>query len=153
MLFASLIALFSSLFTMASLLGGTYFAYKAGYLNSFLEPQEAIITTEESEPTVFLPLSKVVMTVRGLNQDHLVLIEISIETHVPDNIGDVETFMPLVKNKLLRLFSNKTHSDLVGFNSLEMVETEIELTLIDVLQERGITDAIEDVIVTKFIVQ
>jgi len=151
LIFASMAGIISSALTICGLVALIYYGFSTNFFDEFL-PQEKVVV-QADKPTVYVPLSKVVMTVRGASQDHLVLIEISLETRTPKALGDVETFMPLVKNRLLRLFSDKTHADLVGYNSLANVESEIESTLIQTLEQRGITGAIENVIVTKFIVQ
>lgn len=152
-------SLLTALLTVGGLIGCLWYAVNNGYLttnNLSVDNIESLYDVEPEDTSVasvYIPLSKVVMTVRGESIDHIVLVEISVETRQPEYFENIDGYMPLIKNKLLKLFSDKSHNDLVGNNAIKVIELEVSELLVKLLANQKIHNAVDNVIVTKFIVQ
>ncbi|MGR5236466.1 flagellar basal body-associated FliL family protein [Vibrio alfacsensis] len=107
----------------------------------------------KSETPSFHPLEKVVLTIKGKKQSHFVMLELAIETRNAEGIKDIDNYMPVVKNSLLKLFSDKTFDELQKHGSIESLQTELKQTLLLAFEETDIVHDIDDVLLTKYVVQ
>ncbi len=108
----------------------------------------------ESRSRSFHSLDKVVLTVKGNRQQtHFVMLEIAIETRQPERIKEIDNYMPIIQNALLKMFSNKTFEDLQLSSSIDTLQKEVKETLRLSFQGTAIVQAIDDVLLTKYVVQ
>ncbi|MEF2509398.1 flagellar basal body-associated FliL family protein [Vibrio mimicus] len=101
----------------------------------------------------FYPLDKVVLTIKGKKQTHYVMLELAVETRRPDRIKNIDNYMPLVKNSLLQLFSDKTFDELQQSGAINSLQNEIKQTLLNVFATTGVVRDIDDILLTKYVIQ
>lgn len=151
-----LVTLLTSLLTSGLTVGALMYMGQVGDFNGADLPFEG--DGENSDmviqvPATFVPLDKVILTVNGRHTDHLVLIEVAIKTRKPELFEDSEQLMPVIQNRLLRLFSEKLNEDIVVADAIDRIEREVEETINLAMYEQGETNTIEQVMVTSFIMQ
>ena len=54
-------------------------------------------------------LDKVIISVKGKRQTHYVMMEIAIENNDPEKMKEIDNYMPVIRNTLLKMFSEKTY--------------------------------------------
>ena len=161
MFFAMIIT--SALVSAATVAGGIWYLNKSSESSSsessvsaFLKDSALSFLTEE-EPTVkgpsFHPLDKVVLTIKGKKQTHFVMLELAVETRRPERIKEIDAYMPMVQNALLKLFSDKTFDDLQQAGSIDILQREVKETLLVAFAKTDIVRDIDDVLLTKYVVQ
>ncbi|MGU3842425.1 flagellar basal body-associated FliL family protein, partial [Vibrio diabolicus] len=108
----------SALVSAATIMGGIWYlnkhAQESPDSGSLIDdsPLSFLVTEEPtSKGPSFHPLDKVVLTVKGKKQTHFVMLELAIETRRPERIKDIDEYMPMVQNSLLKLFSDKTFDE------------------------------------------
>ncbi|GLT16374.1 flagellar protein LafL [Vibrio zhanjiangensis] len=108
--------------------------------------------SQANQPS-FHPLEKVVLSVQGKRQTHFVMLEVAVETRRPQRIANINDYMPVVRNALLKLFSDKTYDDLRQDGAIELLQNEIKQTVLLAFQKTDIVRDIDDVLLTKYVVQ
>jgi len=92
----------------------------------------------------------------NLNSAKVKFLQISIDVMTRNNesINRLVNNLPLVKNELLILFSNKNYEDIKSLEGREMLRREALKVIKSVLEkETGEDSGIEDVLFTGFVVQ
>ncbi|KZX55684.1 flagellar protein [Vibrio sp. HI00D65] len=153
----------SALVSATTVIGGIWYLNKSAELsqsgagiNDFLETSPlAFLTSNKSEQNgpSFHPLEKVVLTIKGKKQTHFVMLELAIETRRLERIKNIDDYMPMVQNALLKLFSNKTFDELQQPGTIDTLQAEIKSTLLSAFDKTDIVRNIDDVILTKYVVQ
>lgn len=115
---------------------------------SFLtQPPAAALTPS------FHELDKIVLSVKGKRQTHFVMLEVAIETRHPERIEAIDAYMPVVRNSLLKLFSDKTYDDLRQDGAVNQLQNQVKQTVLLALENTTIVSEIDDVLLTKYVVQ
>ena len=104
-------------------------------------------------PPTFHELDKVVLSVKGKRQTHFVMLEIAIETRRPERIQSIDNYMPVVRNALLKLFSDKTYDDLRQDGSVDLLQNQVKQTVLLAFENTDLVEEIDDVLLTKYVVQ
>ncbi|CZF84167.1 flagellar basal body-associated FliL family protein [Grimontia marina] len=111
---------------------------------------------EQDEPKngpSFHELEKIVLSVKGNRQTHFVMLELAVETRHPDRIASIDDYMPVVQNALLRLFANKHYDDLQQDGAIDTLQKEVKDTLLLAFAKTDLVRDIDDVLLTKYVVQ
>ncbi|MGY0597228.1 flagellar basal body-associated FliL family protein [Vibrio sp. JZG10] len=150
----------SSLVSAATIMGGIWYlnkhAQESPDSGSLIDdsPLSFLVTEEPtSKGPSFHPLDKVVLTVKGKKQTHFVMLELAIETRRPERIKDIDEYMPMVQNSLLKLFSDKTFDELQQAGAIDILQNEVKQTLLLAFAKTDIVREIDDVLLTKYVVQ
>ncbi|MCF6450781.1 flagellar basal body-associated FliL family protein [Vibrio sp. MMG022] len=153
----------SALVSAATVVGGIWYINKSSEpassesgVSAFLEDSPlAFLTAEEptSNGPSFHPLDKVVLTIKGKKQTHFVMLELAVETRRPERIKNIDNYMPMVQNSLLKLFSDKTFDELQQAGSIDILQNEVKETLLLAFAKTDIVRDIDDVLLTKYVVQ
>ncbi|UFN72075.1 flagellar basal body-associated FliL family protein [Vibrio alginolyticus] len=150
----------SALVSAATIMGGIWYlnkhAQESPDSGSLIDdsPLSFLVTEEPtSKGPSFHPLDKVVLTVKGKKQTHFVMLEIAIETRRPERIKDIDEYMPMVQNSLLKLFSDKTFDELQQAGAIDILQNEVKQTLLLAFAKTDIVREIDDVLLTKYVVQ
>ncbi|WP_104040692.1 flagellar basal body-associated FliL family protein [Vibrio hyugaensis] len=149
----------SALVSAATVVGGIWYINSASSesgVSAFLEDSPlAFLTAEEptSNGPSFHPLDKVVLTIKGKKQTHFVMLELAVETRRPERIKNIDNYMPMVQNSLLKLFSDKTFDELQQAGSIDILQNEVKETLLLAFAKTDIVRDIDDVLLTKYVVQ
>ncbi|MCG6235902.1 flagellar basal body-associated FliL family protein [Vibrio furnissii] len=110
-------------------------------------------TPQSPKAPSFHSLDKVVLSVKGKNQNHFLMLEIAVETRHPERIANIGDYMPVVRNSLIKLFSDKTYEDLQQDGAIEHLQNEVKLTILNAFEKTDILRDIDDVLLTKYVVQ
>ncbi len=150
----------SALVSAATIMGGIWYlnkhAQESPDSGSLIDdsPLSFLVTEEPtSKGPSFHPLDKVVLTVKGKKQTHFVMLELAIETRRPERIKDIDEYMPMVQNSLLKLFSDKTFDELQQAGAIDILQNEVKQTLLLAFAKTDIAREIDDVLLTKYVVQ
>ncbi|MGR5519716.1 flagellar basal body-associated FliL family protein [Vibrio sp. PNB22_4_2] len=153
----------SALVSAATVVGGIWYLNKSSESSSSDSSVSALL---EDSPLAFLiseqpttkgpsfhPLDKVVLTIKGKKQTHFVMLELAVETRRPERIKDIDAYMPMVQNSLLKLFSDKTFDELQQAGAIDILQSEIKENLLLSFAKTDIVRDIDDVLLTKYVVQ
>ncbi|MEZ8761763.1 flagellar basal body-associated FliL family protein [Vibrio alginolyticus] len=150
----------SALVSAVTIMGGTWYlnkhAQESPDSGSLIEdsPLSFLVTEQPtSKGPSFHPLDKVVLTVKGKKQTHFVMLELAIETRRPERIKEIDEYMPMVQNSLLKLFSDKTFDQLQQAGAIDILQDEVKQTLLLAFAKTDIVREIDDVLLTKYVVQ
>ncbi|ASI89532.1 flagellar basal body-associated FliL family protein [Vibrio mediterranei] len=157
-LFAMFIAMIvtSALVSAATVFGAAWYLKQAGDDRSMIEDTPLSFLTQDnqgSQGPSFQSLDKVVLSVRGKKQTHFVMIELAVETRRPDRLQNINDYMPIVRNAMLNLFSQKTYEDLHGEQALASLQDEVKNTVMMAFAKTEVIRDIDDVLLTKYVVQ
>jgi flagellar FliL protein len=162
-----MIALFITMIITSALVsaavGGIWYLNKSSESSSsessvsnFLEDSPLALLTSEQPATKgprFHPLDKVVLTIKGKKQTHFVMLELAVETRRPERIKDIDAYMPMIQNSLLKLFSDKTFDELQQAGAIDTLQSEVKETLLLAFAKTDFVRDIDDVLLTKYVVQ
>ncbi|CAE6945516.1 Controls the rotational direction of flagella during chemotaxis [Vibrio sp. B1ASS3] len=153
----------SALVSAATVVGGIWYLNKSSESSSsessvstFLEDSPLAFLTAEQPTTKgpsFHPLDKVVLTIKGKKQTHFVMLELAVETRRPERMKNIDAYMPMVQNSLLKLFSDKTFDELQQTGAIDILQSEVKDTLLLAFAKTDIVRDIDDVLLTKYVVQ
>ncbi len=150
----------SALVSAVTIMGGIWYlnkhAQESPDSGSLIEdsPLSFLVTEQPtSKGPSFHPLDKVVLTVKGKKQTHFVMLELAIETRRPERIKEIDEYMPMVQNSLLKLFSDKTFDQLQQAGTIDILQDEVKQTLLLAFAKTDIVREIDDVLLTKYVVQ
>lgn len=111
--------------------------------------------TEPKNPALFYTIKPVFIV--NLNSKKVKFLQISVEvmTRKAEVINSLTNNLPLIKNELLILFSNKSYDEVKSLEGREALRREALTVIKNVLaKETGATNvAVEDVLFTGFVVQ
>ncbi|USD31724.1 MULTISPECIES: flagellar basal body-associated FliL family protein [Vibrio] len=157
-LFAAMI-LTSALVSAATVIGGIWLIKQSGdspQSESFFSGSPLAFLIEERQPAQtpsFHSLDKIVLSVKGKRQTHFVMLEVAIETRRPERIQNIDDYMPVVRNSLLKLFSDKTYEDLHQDGAVNLLQNQVKQTVLLAFEKTDILRDIDDVLLTKYVVQ
>ncbi|MCV5746315.1 flagellar basal body-associated FliL family protein, partial [Escherichia coli] len=66
---------------------------------------------------------------------------------------EIDEYMPMVQNSLLKLFSDKTFDQLQQAGAIDILQDEVKQTLLLAFAKTDIVREIDDVLLTKYVVQ
>ncbi|MFA0441091.1 flagellar protein [Vibrio sp. 10N.286.49.C2] len=142
----------SVVISAATVVGTTWYMKQANHHHSWLSELLAEQPQSQLSPS-FQSLEKLVLSVRGKKQTHFVMLELAIETRRPDRMENINDYMPVVRNAMLNLFSQKTYEDLHGANALVQLQDEVKVTVLGAFEKTDLVHDIDDVLLTKYVVQ
>lgn len=142
-------------------IGGLWFlthSNKGEDNTGWLEGTPLAFLTEEKQEVrnarpSFHSLEKVVLTVKGKKQSHFVMLEVAIETRNPERIQAIDNYMPVIRNSLLKLFSDKTYEALREHGTVSHLQEEVKESLLLAFADNDIVRDIDDVLLTKYVLQ
>ncbi|KLN66203.1 MULTISPECIES: flagellar basal body-associated FliL family protein [Vibrio] len=149
----------SALVSAATVVGGIWFLKQSGNESSsenFFADSPLSFLTKEPVPVrtpSFHELEKIVLSVKGKRQTHFVMLEVAIETRRPEKIQNIDDYMPIVRNSLLKLFSDKTYDDLRQDGAVNLLQNQVKQTVLLAFEDTELVREIDDVLLTKYVVQ
>ncbi|NRB69831.1 MAG: flagellar basal body-associated FliL family protein [Vibrio sp.] len=155
----SAMVLTSALVSAATVIGGIWVLKQSGnssHSESFFADSPLAFLAEEPHPAQtpsFHSLEKIVLSVKGKRQNHFVMLEVAIETRRPERIKNIDDYMPIVRNSLLKLFSDKTYEDLHQEGTVSLLQNQVKQAVLLAFDKTDILRDIDDVLLTKYVVQ
>ncbi|WP_144212014.1 flagellar basal body-associated FliL family protein [Shewanella donghaensis] len=105
------------------------------------------------KPASFFPLDKFVFSIQGTNNSHYLLLELALKSRSKDAETTIKNADSLIKNALMKMFSEKSHQQLITGNQLDPLQIEALELLTAVLSENDFNIELEDVLFTKMVIQ
>lgn len=155
------VAITSVLVSAGTFIGGLWFlthSNQSGENKEWLEGTPLAFLTEstpaskETESS-FHSLEKIVLSVKGKKQSHFVMLEVAIETRNPERMQAIDHYMPVVRNSLLKLFSDKTYEALREHGTVNQLQEEVKKSILLAFADNDIARDIDDVLLTKYVLQ
>lgn len=111
-------------------------------------------TPEVSKKPLFKPLEKFVISIDGDNSRHYLMLEMTLVTHSAAQLESYDELMPVIRNSLVQYFSQRNEAQLTEeLHHVEHLQTELQERLISTLQNYGFKAALDEVLITKYVVQ
>ncbi|MDO6679643.1 MULTISPECIES: flagellar basal body-associated protein FliL [unclassified Shewanella] len=101
----------------------------------------------------YYPLEKFVFSISGKETNHYLLLEMALKSTSEDAKETLTSADPLIKNTLMKMFSQKDFEQLSASNQLDILQTEAQVLLATVLNENNFTIELDDVLFTKMVIQ
>lgn len=163
-IFSGAMILTSALVSMGTMMGGVWYmqqqnkatstphSEEGSFFSGFTFPFESDNAKSANGPS-FHPLDKIVLSVKGNRQTHFVMLELAIENRHPERIKAIDDYMPVVQNALLKLFASKHYDELQQQGGIDALQDEVKATLMQAFAKTDIVRDIDDVLITKYVVQ
>ena len=120
----------------------------ASQLSQFFDKEELA----SKEPR-FHTLDKIIVSIKGEKRSHFVMLELAIETRRPEQMKNIDHYLPVVQNAMIKVFSQKSLDELQQADAIEYLQAEAKQTLLETFAKTDLVRDIDDVLVTKFVVQ
>lgn len=110
-------------------------------------------TLADGEP-MFLPLDKFVISIEGRKVVHYMMLEVSLVTRHQESMEELIEVKPLVRNALVKKMSKYSHTQVrAQLKDLDSLQQELLEDLRDTLSDYGVVSAIDEVLITKMVIQ
>lgn len=160
LVFSGAMILTSALVSAGTMMGGLWYLQSQQQTDATEQPLLETLSLpflfEQDDPQngpSFHALEKIVLSVKGDRQTHFVMLELAVETRYPDRITVIDDYMPVVQNALLRLFADKRYEDLQQDGAIDLLQKEVKDTLMLAFAKTDLVRDIDDVLLTKYVVQ
>ncbi|MEZ8095888.1 flagellar basal body-associated protein FliL [Photobacterium swingsii] len=129
----------------------------------YLQQQKAVLIEAASTPAlpatalvkkpVFLPLTKFVMSVKGDDRLHYLMLELSIMSYSEDQVKVLQDYMPVIRNAVITLVSSKDYETLSEQGVIPVLQAELKEHLGKVMNEMNSSNGIDRILITKMVIQ
>lgn len=116
-------------------------------------------STQPDKPTLstkplFKPMEKFVITLEGEDGLHYLMLEVSLVSHDPRQLDVFTELMPVLRNAVVHLFSRRTNQQVnADLRDLDKLQLQLTEKLRATIQNYGEEPALDDVLITKVVVQ
>ncbi|WDE05192.1 flagellar basal body-associated FliL family protein [Thalassomonas viridans] len=118
-------------------------------LKSFSQPQ-----TDEQNRPLYYPLEKLVISVESDKVIYYMMMEVSLETHDEPSLSQIRHFLPVIRNHFVKDLSQRNFQSMRGYlKDLTSLQQELHESLRQVLEKYQIPDVVDDVLITKLVIQ
>ncbi|WP_108945080.1 flagellar basal body-associated FliL family protein [Shewanella halifaxensis] len=117
-------------------------------IGGFFGPKEPVV-----EAAKFYPLDKFVLSIPGEEYSHYLLLELAIKTRSKDAQFTLTQADSVIKNSLMKMFSNKHFDELNDTKQFEPLQKEALNILSVVLAQNDFDIELDDVLFTRMIIQ
>ncbi|MFQ2269990.1 lateral flagellar basal body-associated protein LafF [Aeromonas enteropelogenes] len=109
---------------------------------------------ELSEKPLFKPLDRFVISLEGESQSHYLVLELALVTHNPAQLEELKVLNPLIRNAMVQYFSHRTNDDVQKeLKDITALQTSLLGKLVTTLQSYGYKSYLDEVLITKVLVQ
>jgi len=109
---------------------------------------------EVSKKPLFKPLEKFVISIDGDNGRRYLMLDMTLVTHSQDQLGGYDDYMPVIRNSLVQYFSLRNETQLNDeLHHIDKLELDLQERLCSTLSNYGFKPAIDEVLITKYVVQ
>lgn len=114
---------------------------------------EKLPATALVKKPVFLPLTKFVMSVKGDDRLHYLMLELSIMSYSEDQVKVLQDYMPVIRNAVITLVSSKDYETLSEQGVISVLQAELKEHLGKVMNEMNSSNGIDRILITKMVIQ
>jgi flagellar protein FliL len=139
------------------LVGGTaygtlMFVQHSSLYNHWFSAQPDKLTL--SAKPLFKPMDKFVITLEGEDGLHYLMLEVSLVTHDSRQLDVFTELTPVLRNAVVHLFSRRSNQQVnADLRDLDKLQLQLAEKLRATLQNYGEEPALDDVLITKVVVQ
>ncbi|QXC36231.1 lateral flagellar basal body-associated protein LafF [Aeromonas sp. FDAARGOS 1407] len=111
---------------------------------------------ELSEKPLFKPLDRFVISLEGDSQSHylVLVLELALVTHNPAQLEELRMLNPLIRNAMVQYFSHRSNDDVQKeLKDITALQTSLLGKLVTTLQSYGYKPYLDEVLITKVLVQ
>jgi Flagellar basal body-associated protein len=109
---------------------------------------------ELSKKPLFKPLEKFVISLESDTTSNYLMLELALVTHDPSQMEIYDNLKPVIRNAMVQFFShrdlNQVRQDLQNVDALQ---TDLKKKLSETISNYGYKPAIDEVLVTKVVLQ
>lgn len=107
-----------------------------------------------SNKPIFKAMDKFVVTLESDDGLHYLMLELSLVTHDPSQLGIYDSLTPVMRNAVIQLFSKRSRDQVSSdLHQLDKLQGQIADKLRATIQNYGEPAALDDVLITKVVVQ
>ena len=118
---------------------------------------QALMQTPEvvkSTRPFYIPLEKMVVSVESERTIYYVMMEVTLETKLEASIEGINYFMPVIRNSFVRNLSQRSYDTIrKNLKNIEQLQIEMLSGLDEELSRYEMNGLIDDVLITKLVVQ
>ncbi|NQZ51270.1 MAG: flagellar basal body-associated FliL family protein [Moritella sp.] len=118
---------------------------------------QALMQTPEvvkSTRPFYIPLEKMVVSVESERTIYYVMMEVTLETKLEASIEGINYFMPVIRNSFVRNLSQRSYDTIrKNLKNIEQLQIEMLSGLDEELTRYEMNGLIDDVLITKLVVQ
>ncbi len=107
-----------------------------------------------SETPKYLALEKFVISVESDTVIYYMMLEISLATSSDKKLAELNHYLPVIRNAFVKNLSHRDFEAMRGYlKNLTLLQTELHSSVKEVLVKYDIADVIDDVLITKLVIQ
>lgn len=151
---AIIITVIGALLLVVVSIAGTFLLLKHTGTGQSLFQTEPAQAPSVSKKPLFKPLDKFVISIDGENTRHYLMLEMTLVTHTQSQMDSYDEYMPIIRNSLVQYFSQLNEAQLgEELHHVEHLQVTLQERLKSTLQNYGFQAALDEVLITKFVVQ
>jgi flagellar protein FliL len=131
--------------------GWWYFQQQAKSMAVEVEPQVPVAARVKKP--VFLELKKFVVSVPGDDRLHYLMMEMSVMSYNQDELDKLQDFLPVIRNAVITLLSKQHYNDLAQPGVMEPLQIALRDKLRRVMNDMASSNGIDQVLITKMVIQ
>jgi flagellar FliL protein len=109
---------------------------------------------ELSSTPLFKQMERFVISLEGGKESHYLVLELALVTYNPAQIASLDELTPLIRNAMVQYFSHRSHDDVKNeLKDISKLQTSLRDKLDTTLQGYGYKPYLDDVLITKVLVQ
>lgn len=109
---------------------------------------------ELSKKPLFKPLDKLVISLQSEDSSHYLLLEMALVTHDPAQLPMLDELKPVIRNAMVQYFSHRSLEQVrKDLQQLEVLQADLLAKLSGTISNYGYKPALDEVLITKVVVQ
>ena len=123
------------------------------YLKALLLPTSAANEVVAESPK-YLALDKFVISVESEEVIYYMMVEMSLATSSDENLVDLNHYLPVIRNAFVTNLSQRDFTTMRDYlKNLNLLQSELLEELKKVLTKHDMANAVNDVLITKLVIQ
>jgi flagellar FliL protein len=133
--------------------GWWYFQQQAKSLAMAVEVKPQVPVAARVNKPVFLELKKFVVSVPGDDRLHYLMMEMSVMSYNQDELDKLQDYLPVIRNAVITLLSKQHYNDLTQLGVMEPLQIALRDKLRRVMNDMASSNGIDQVLITKMVIQ
>lgn len=118
-------------------------------LSPFMTPAEPL-----KQKPLYLPLNKFVISVESDTVIYYLMVEMTLATASDDKLIAINHYLPVIRNSIVSNLSQRDFKSMRSYlKDLNLLQSELLASLKEVLTKHDIGDAVDEVLITKLVIQ